>query len=392
MCLVAVLAGGTLAQPIATNKPARTCTKSPRLVFDPPGVRHSLPQLTWDGTGYTVIGYDGPPTSLHQTRFDFGKRKPVFASLGMGGIPATATNGSEVAIAFIAATRVRSFLQIIDRNGKPVVRPLALGDQKVQHDAPGVQVAWNPQAKEWGVLWSESATLKFARVSTLGNPGGTFEVAKGAFISPNGRMVWTGSGFAFAARTQTGLDVLEVGANGVRATTLLSTLDFSEPAVAAIDGTLAVVYRTYQDAPVRGGGRPAPPPADLQNGPPAHVVNPQLHKIELVTVKDGKASAPVTLKESVGLGLLSTPALAVDGNQLVVVWPERQSKHGFDDRLVVARTDLAGTMAPGYPKRLDAEDVHQGYASLAGTGCDLAISYILGDPNGAVRVAVQRAP
>jgi hypothetical protein len=58
----------------------------------------------------------------------------------------------------------------------------------------------------------------------------------------------------------------------------------------------------------------------------------------------------------------------------------------------VARLDASSTIASGYPKPLDGERIHQGDASLAGTGCDLAVAYTLGDPNGKTKIAVKRVP
>jgi len=71
-----------------------------------------------------------------------------------------------------------------------------------------------------------------------------------------------------------------------------------------------------------------------------------------------------------------------------VVWPD--GTQGFDDRLCFARLDAHGAPVAGHPIRLDDEEIHQGYASIAGAGATLAVSYILGDPNGAVRVGLVR--
>src|SRR5262249_15979267 len=111
----------------------------------------------------------------------------------------------------------------------------------------------------------------------------------------------------------------------------------------------------------------------------------------IVTVAGGKVGAAITIAKTVGGPNLNTPVLAVDGAQYVVAWGEGKGAV-FDDRVKIARVERTGKLVAGYPRRIDPEEGHQGYASLGGSGCDLAVSYILGDPNGEVRVGVVRAP
>ena len=406
---------------------ADTCPPTKRLVFDPPGDRHSLPQLTWNGARYQLVGYDGPPTNLTLTSFDFAKAAPQSITLGAGGVAQTATNGNELAIAYLAdgaivprkmfeesnlewvmvdgrrvhspsTGRYQSFFTVVDAAGKPVVKPFPLGDQRVMHTAPGVAVAWNPKASEWGVVWSEFNHLKFGRVTKAGKLVQTTPVVIDGYIQASSRMQWTGTAFAFLASTPKGLMLYEAGAAGVRGTLVkLPQTTVLEPVLAHAGSTFAIAYRTTRTGPpVKATSLIASDkePKKVPMRPPENdIVTPEIHELWLVTVAGDTVSAPALIA-SVGRGqIISTPVIQADGAQYVIAYPVRQtSKVGFDDRLMVARVDAAGKLAPRYPKRIDDEDVHQGYASIAGTGCELAVSYILGDPNSAVRIGVVRAP
>ncbi|MBA3465574.1 MAG: hypothetical protein H0T46_36925 [Deltaproteobacteria bacterium] len=415
---------------VSTAARADACPKTKRLVFDPPGDRHSLPQLTWDGARYQVVGYDGPPTNLIATTFDFGKSAPAHVSVGAGGVAQTATSGKELAIAYLgtaataprelikesnlewvmvdgrrahspSAGRNQSFFTVVDAAGKPLVKPIPLGDQRVMHTAPGVAVAWNPKASEWGVVWSEFNHLKFGRITKAGKLVQTTPVAIDGFIHASSRMLWTGTSFAFLASTPKGLMLYEAGAAGVRGTQVkLPQTTIIEPVLALSGSTFAIAYRTTRTgAPVKvtsliaSDKDPKNQRSAPMRPPENDIVTPEIHELLFVTMTGDKVSAPALVASATRGQILNTPVIQADGAQYVIAYAVRQtSKVGFDNRMVVARVDPAGKLAAGYPKRIDDENVHQGYASIAGTGCDLAVSYILGDPNNAVRVGVVRAP
>src|SRR5436190_8109462 len=118
---------------------ASACTPTPRLVFDPPGKRHSLPALTWDGAGYSVVGYDSMPTQLYLTRIDAKTKKLKSTKLTPGGVHDTATNGSQLALVYFAEARpgnqgnfadpsddvpprYQSYFAVVDRAGQVVVK------------------------------------------------------------------------------------------------------------------------------------------------------------------------------------------------------------------------------------------------------------------------------
>lgn len=409
---------------------AADCPKTPRLVIDPPGRRHSLPQLAFDGKAYQLVGYDGPPTSLVLTTFDLAKPSPTpnSVAIGAGGVAATATNGTQLAIAYLAdgailprasgdkivrrgeleyvvidgrevysptKSRYQSFFLVVDGAGKPVVKPLPLGDQRVMHTAPGVQIAWNPRDKEWGVVWSEFNKLVFGRLSPTGKLLSSAPVVIDGFVQSSSRMQWTGSAFAFLAGTQKGLTLFEATAAGVKPTPVAIESGALEPVLGFSAGAYAIAYRitrpgTRARAQIATDMAPSKSPPMR---PPNEVVPPDEYVLRLATITNGTTATPVTLASVSGGPLLETPVIQADGAQWVVVWGQRAGAAvGFDDRLFVTRVDGAGRHAAGYPHRIDAEDVHQGYASIAGTGCDLAVSYVLGDPNYDVRVGVVRAP
>lgn len=415
---------------VSTAARAETCPKTKRLVFDPPGDRHSLPQLTWDGARYQVVGYDGPPTHLTLTTFDFGKTKPTSITVGAGGAAQTATNGKELAIAYLgdgaivsrkmfkasnlewvmvdgrrvhspSSGRSQSFFMVVDGTGKPVVKPIPLGDQRVMHIAPGVAVAWNPTSSEWGVVWSEFNHLKFGRITKAGKLVQTTPVVIDGYVQASSRMLWTGTAFAFLARTPKGLMIYEAGAAGVRGIPVkLPQTTVLEPVLALSGSTFAIAYRSTRPGPpvkatslIASDEDPKNQKSAPMRPPENDIVTPDIHELLFVTVTGDKVSPPALIASAIRGQIVNTPVIQADGAQYVVAYAMRQtSTVGFDDRMVVARVDSAGKLAPGYPKRIDDEDVHQGYASITGTGCDLAVSYILGDPNYNVRVGVVRAP
>ncbi len=406
---------GLLVFAIATIATAAPCPTSPRLVFETVG--GSVPQLTWDGARYQLVGGGGKPLHLTLTTFGFAKDPPASLAIGPGASAATATNGKQLAIAYVGTgatvplegldkdgfimidgrrtyaprkDRPQSYFLIVDGAGKPLAPPLALGDQRVMHISPGVAVAWNPRDKEWGVIWSEFNVLKLGRVSSAGKLLGITPLVVDGFIDHASRMVWSGSAYAILARAN-GLVLYEIDAKGVHATKLPIAADPIEPVIAWSGSAYAIAYRTSKPGvapapPVRHNGRNAPMP------PPSRPSPPDSHELWFATVANGQVGAPVQIATASNGPFLETPVIAADGAQLVIAFGRNQAGRGFDDRLEVVRVDAAGKLAAGYPKRLDPEDVHQGYASIAGTGCDLAISYILGDPNGAVRIGVARAP
>lgn len=406
---------------VTITEASADCPKTPRLVFDPPGSRHGLPQLSWNGTRYAIVGYDGPPTHLVHTTFDFAKEKPRSLTIGPGGVAATAASDTQLAIAYLGmgaivprdATaiadkdpdflhidgrrvhaprkdRYQSFFTVVDRSGATVVAPIPLGDQRVMHSAPGVSVAWNPLDREWGVVWNEFNRIMFGRISSAGVLVDKRKVVVDGHIHASSRMAWNGAAYAFLVEDPKGLAIYEGDAGGIRATSI-PLLDRMYEAVLATDnGNYAIAYRIAtpgkQLAPPAGGGRggaPSPPPDSLRP--------PDDHELRVVTVMGGTVGKPVTIAKTTGGPTIETPVIAVDGKQLVVVWGEGRSAV-FDARLKVARVDSKGKLVAGYPKRLDPENVHQGSASIAGTGCDLAVAYILGDPNAEVRIGVTRAP
>ncbi|MBL9013332.1 MAG: hypothetical protein JNL83_04100, partial [Myxococcales bacterium] len=268
-----------LALSRGTPAAAEPCPATPRLVFDPPGTRHSLPQLTLDGTTYHLVGYDGPPTNLVLSTFDFAKRAPKSVAIGSGGVAATATSGTHVAVAYLAngaivprrsddkivtkggkgeleylvidgreayaprENRYQSFFLVVDAAGKPVVKPVPLGDQRVMHTAPGVQIAWNPRDREWGVVWSEFNKLVFGRLSPTGKLLSSTPVAIDGFVQSSSRMVWTGSAFAFLASTPKGLTLFEASPAGLRGTPIPIESGALEPVLGVSGKTFAIAYR-----------------------------------------------------------------------------------------------------------------------------------------------------
>ena len=263
---------------------ADPCPATPRLAFDPPGRRHSLPQLTFDGKAYQLVGYDGPPTALYLTAFDFAKRTgpylPRSADVVGGGVAATATSGTQVGIAYLAngpivprtsedkiikrgqngeleylvidgrdshaprENRYQSWFLVVDGTGKVAVKPVPLGDQRVMHTAPGVQIAWNPRDKEWGVVWSEFNKLVFGRLSPTGKVLSSTPVVIDGFVQASSRMLWTGSAFAFLASTPKGLTLYEATAAGLRPTPIAIESGALEPVLGFSNNTFAIAYRT----------------------------------------------------------------------------------------------------------------------------------------------------
>lgn len=419
----------------ATPASADRCPATPRLAFDPPGRRHSLPQLTFDGKSYQLVGYDGPPTNLVLTTFDFAKRTgpylPKSTDVASGGVAATATSGTQIAIAYLAnganvtrtsedkvvkkgkngeleylvidgresfsprENRYQSFFLVVDAAGKPVVKPVPLGDQRVMHTAPGVQIAWSPRDKEWGVVWSEFNKLVFGRLSPTGKLLSSTPVTVDGFVQSSSRMLWTGSAFAFLASTPKGLTLFEGSAAGLRGTPIAIESGALEPVLGFSGTTFAIAYRTTRPGTRAQLATDDKPPSKTNQPmrPPQIPVTPEDHILRFVTVTGGKLGTPVTVATASGGPILNTPVIQADGAQWVIAWGQRiGAAVGFDDRLFVTRVDGAGKAASGYPKRIDSEEVHQGYASIAGTGCDLAVSYILGDPNYDVRIGIVRAP
>lgn len=432
--IVALAASLGVAKPrldraLATGPAA--CKQEPRFVFDPAGDRHSLPRLVSGPRGYALVGYGGPPSTLHLTTLDLVRRTTRSRSVGTGFLPAVASNGNQLGIAFldIGANRPRprarpspphegmnpdledqfividgrrahaprsnrnqSFFTVIGRDGSTVVKRIPLGDQRVMHTSPGVGVAWNPTAKEWGVIWSEFNLLKFARVDMMGRVRDERRLVVDGFINPHSKLVWTGARYAFVAATSAGHVVIEIDVKGTRELKLPISGTTLEPVLDAMGARrYGVVYRTTRPPPAAAVS-PAPPgrppPAPPQHMPPP----PEIHELWFVAITDGVVHKPRLVTTAASGAVFNSPVLATDGGQLVVAWGERRAPSGFDDRLWFARLDAAGTVAAGYPVRLDDEELHQGDASITGTGCELAVSYILGDPNQAVRIGVVRAP
>ncbi|HEU0029771.1 MAG TPA: hypothetical protein VFQ53_03990 [Kofleriaceae bacterium] len=391
-CLVLALLG-THAYAAPTSPVA---CKPGRFVFDPPGARHNVPQLTYDANGYTLVAYDGPPSHILLTTIDPVARKTKQVTLADGALPQAASNGAQIGIAFLGPEpvaqgpvkqRYQSYFVVVNRDGKVVVPKLALGDRTASHSAPGVLVAWSPERKEWGVVWTEGTKVQLARISAAGKLAKTIALPDGTSVSHQLRMVWTGRAYAFAAATPTGLVLLQIDDDGARQVPIAKGSAL-EPVTAFAQGTFAVAYRTDAEqlvvVRIKDGkelGRSVI--ADLRKGA-------QIASGPATRPAPSPNRPPDPLPKHVPM--LSSLSLAADGAGFVLVWEQMTSGGGFNSRLHVARLDGNGAIAAGYPKRIDGEDTHQGYASIAGSGCGLAVSYILGDPNGDVRVAFVQAP
>jgi len=269
---------------------------------------------------------------------------------------------------------------VVGRDGKVIVPRVALGDQTARHGAPGVAIAWNPQAKEWGVLWMEVFKLQFARLDEKGKVLGTLDVSQVGTVNPQGRLLWTGQAYAYAMPTRYGLSLFELDDKQVKETPI-AVASAIEPVVAFANGTYGIAFRTERElAFVR-----------VKNGK-------ELGRSVLASVPGprygggggrGQPSGPPT--QPTPQARLGSISLASDGNGYAIVWAVSKGA-GFDDRLMFARLDERGAFVTGAARRLDDEDKHQGYASIAGTGCDLAVTYIIGDPNGDVRIGFTRLP
>lgn len=356
---------------VLSTHAAADCPQTKRIVFDPPTKRHSMPQLTLDGKGYAIVGYDGPPFAMHLSTLD-ATGKPRSTKLGAGGVMATATSGDRIGIVFVVEERGRyqSYFMAVGRDGKVAVPRVALGDRTLPHSAPGPAVAWNPQAKEWAALWVEGHKLQLARLDETGKLLDTRELSARAVVAHQSPLVWTGSRYAYVMAVRAGMILYEVDGQTVRETAI-NAASAMEPVVAYGAGTYGIAFRSE-------------------------------HELAFVRVKDGRElgrtlvqsmPAPRPIGAIAGTPVPKAPyraigsmTIAADGGGFVLVWAEGAPAR-FDDRLMIERFDATG-FPLGAPRRLDGEEIHQGYASIAGTGCDLAVSYILGDPNAAVRVAV----
>jgi hypothetical protein len=310
--------------------------------------------------------------------------RPRSVKLFPGAVAASATDGEHLGIVYVVdeplpATpktfRYQSYFTVVGRDGKVVVPKVALGDKTASHGAPGPAVVWNAQAKEWGVLWMEGFQLSFARLDAKGKLLGSRVLSKSGQVQHLGHLLWTGSTYAYVIPSAAGVVLLEFDDQKQRET-ILPTASALEPVVAFANDTYGIAFRSARElafARVKGGkelGRsviaavPMARPVGGGGGQPV--------------------PAPMGFQPTLG-----NMAIAADGGQFVLVWGENRVAQGFNDRLMIARLDAAsGAAIAGFPHRLDQDDVHQDYASIAGTGCDLAVSYILGDPNGKVRVAL----
>lgn len=383
-----------------------TCKPSKRFVFDPPGRRHSLPQLTFDPKGHVLIGYDGPPIELQLSTIDLGAQKTRSAKLGAGGIAATASDGARIGIVFVAndpaqgaqiatdkrsekplptkTQRYQSYFTVVTRDGKTVIPRIPLGDRSASHSAPGVAIAWNAEHKEWGVLWTEVFRVQFARLDAKGRVLATRELSTTGGVNSHGRLLWTGARYAYVLPAKAGLSLFEFDDKQLRQTTIPAATVL-EPVVAYANGVFGIAFRTARELAfvrVKDGKELGRSVVTSLPSVSSRGSNPQIAR--------DAPSAPPTPPRGVE-PTLGSISIAADGSQFVLVWAQGRSAT-FDDRLMTARFDATGAIAAGYPKRLDPEEIHQGYASIAGTGCELAVSYILGDPNHDVRVAVTRAP
>ena len=357
-----------------------------RFVFDPPGTRHSLPQMVAVPNGLAIVGYDSPQFGLHYTVVDPAKRTTKSVSLGAGFMGMLATNGREIGLGFIdvvkpgpqdeeiqftvidgrrvhtpRSNRNQSYFTVLDPNGKTIVKRIPLGDQRVMHTSPGVAVAWNPDRREWAAIWSEFNLLKFARIEPGGRVFDERKIVVDGFHNASSKLVWTGKSYAMVAVASSGFFVFEIREKEIRSISIPYTGSVLEPVIAAANGDYAVVYRSMIE---------------------------ERHELQFVRIRDGVAHAPRTITKTI----TNTPVIAFDGKGFAIAWGQPAGKRGgFDDRLFVARVATDGQVTKK-PMRVDSEDVHQGYATFASTSCGVSLAYILGDPNGVVRLAVRGVP
>jgi hypothetical protein len=381
------------ASGLTTSGPAWACPPAKRVVFDPAGKRHSLPQLTFDARGYVVVGYDGPPTKLVLSAAESHTMRFAGVALGSGGLAATATNGRHIGLVFVDkgddGKRAQTYFTVVTREGRTLVKRVALGDKGVEHGAPGAALAWNARARQWGALWVEAGKVMFGRLDESGALLGARELTASPAVNPNARLIVAGNGrYAYAMATRSGVSLF-VFDDKTTSETVIPAATALEPVAAVAGGTFGVAFRSMRElafVTVKDGRELRRVVIERLDQPSSAPARPQ------VAASSGAAapSAPPTPMR-VPEPTLGSLSLAADGNQFVLVW-EKGVGGTFDDRLRVARLDANGAVASGYPRRIDDQEIHQGRASIAGTGCDLAVSYTLGDPNGEVKVAVVRAP
>jgi hypothetical protein len=334
---------------------AGRCIRKNPYVFDPPPSRHHVPQLVWTGAGYATISYGGQPSELGMSVIDLAK--PRHVALGSGFLAGAAANGTQIAVAFTDnAPRRRSLFTVVDTAGSAVVPRIPLGDPDSNH-AGFTLVAWHPTLQEWGVVWSERNNLtRFARISAQGRLGATVDL-KHLYLSRAQRLVTTASGYALAAQASQGAQILEI--EGAAIARRIKFDDAAIDPVAAFDGvSFGLVYRTRDE-------------------------------LVFVRFERGAEVARRVIARGTTLG---TPSIAAGQGGFIVAWSERKRSGAFDDRIQIAQLDAAGAPVAGYPRRLDPDEQHQGEPSFAGTGCNLAVSYLIGDPNGTPRHAIVRNP
>ncbi len=371
-------------------------------MFDAPLGRHHVPRLAWDGRHYRLVTYGGAPWQLAYARLDLtqaGTTPSLTVALGPGVQPQVALSigqGNDrlgaIFIDFDAeTTRVniprpeapppgtplpdpmpppppdhidvhqpQTYFAIIDAEGHASPR-VALGSTNAQHAAPGASVAWHARSQSWGAVWIEDGHVMFGTIDTDGRPGAAVDLSPQARAThDDAAIISTASGFAVPISIGGDLVLVETAARGgaiERRTTIATNV--LEPEVAFDGRRFGVVMRTATE-------------------------------LRLSFVEDGRATPPVTIVRAETGRTIGAPTITHDPEheQFVVAWPSAGSGH--DDRLCYARLGPAGTPTEGFPMRIDDQEIHQGHPSFAGMGPDLAVSYILGDPNETARIGFVR--
>jgi hypothetical protein len=340
-----------------------------RLAFDPPTERFSLPSLVSLGNGrYALYSYAGPPFEQLVATVDLAGGVVSHAPLGPGVGPVAAPSGQgPIGVVFVDQERdrppYRAFFALHEL-GEGQLRPTPLGNGDVQHTFPGIAIGWSAERRQWGVVWSELGRIWLARFDERGRPASRSPIllAQQGALSHAARLVAAGGRWAIVTTVGSAYVVVESGDDGVVRETPIDTDDGAEPVIAWNGRRFGVLIR--------------------EQWPP--------RRITFVAVANGEVLGRTALAE-VTTGMIQTPVIHPDGDGFVAVFSAGPG--GFDDRLMVARIDADGRPAAGYPRRLDPqEEVHQGYAAIAGEGCELAVSYTLGDPNGNVRAAIVQGP
>ncbi len=292
------------------------------------------------------------------------------------------------------ADRPQSFFTVVDGAGKVVVPPVALGDQRVMHTSPGRRRGGIRATSEWGVAVERVQRRCSSRARHLRRQVRRPDADRDRWlrrgIEPHGvdrQRVRGARAPAGEARDRALRDRCRRRARdrdpiGARAI---------EPVLAWSGNAFAVVYRT---------SKPGTPPqhAQIATDRPAAPSRPQIevkipdsHDLWFRTITGGTVGAPV--------------AIASERRPVVRYADDRRRWRAVRDRVGqerarrrLRRSTLrrarrwqrqARRRVSEAPRRRESP---RGLRVDRGTGCDLAISYILGDSNQPVRIAVVRAP